>query len=666
VLVSGFLEGGILSAEVPLTSALAVRSLSAEEAAKKLPVQIRGTVVFVEGPSGAALIQDETAGTYIHRSHAIELRAGDVVSVSGVTMPGMYLPGVENAFCQKLGHGEPPRGISASYADLLSGRYHYQLVVVEGVVQAVRPAGEEGRTLLTIAMGQDLLEVRVYAPPKEGLSLIDSRVHIEGLAAGSINNRRQLVQPSVWLQDWNELKVLEPAPEEGEVPLISGSNLLGFQVGGQAGHRVRVAGTVLAEFPDGSVFIREGATSIEVQLVPSPSLPPGTWIEVVGFPMMRRFSASLSHANLLRSVPGEEAHAIESSVKGLLNGTRDNDLVSVMGSVSGCFRTEDGHLILLQDQGRMINVRVPVLEQEPPSGSRVRVTGICVVESSSISGVKSLPSAVSIRCRTHGDVKILSSPSWWTVSRIASVAMVLVFALAGSTFCIVVLRRRIRRQTAFIRRQAKQEAAQEERLRIARDFHDTLEQGLAGLSLRLGAVQARGMDEKSEKLMQASLGLVSQIQTETRSLVCELREPSHERVDLVAALREITTQDSVTCQPTCEMDAYPFTVFLPSSTVHQLRMISREAVTNAMKHAEAQKIRVALEFNESRLRISISDDGKGCDPGVLRGGKSGHFGCVGIEERCLKIGARVQWHSAPGKGTSIEIEMVVNESAAGK
>ncbi len=95
-------------------------------------------------------------------------------------------------------------------------------------------------------------------------------------------------------------------------------------------------------------------------------------------------------------------------------------------------------------------------------------------------------------------------------------------------------------------------------------------------------------------------------------------------------------------------------------------MISREAVTNAMKHAEAKKIRVALEFNASRLRISISDDGKGCDPGVLRGGKSGHFGCVGIEERCLKIGARVQWHSAPGKGTSIEIEMVVNESAAGK
>ena len=653
-----------VGAATPLKTALAIRSLPPEEAAMRLPVELQGTVVFVEGPRGAVLIQDSTAGTFFHGPGEVTLRIGDEVAVKGVTTPGLYLPGIEKATYEKLGHRAVPPGIPATYADLLSGRYHYQLVAVEGIVQAVTATGDEARTILSLAMGQDLLEVRVYAPPREGDSLVDSRVRIEGLAAGSINHRRQLVQPNVWLQDWSGLEVQEAAPLESELPKISGSKLLAFQVVGQGGHRVRVAGTVIAALPDGAVFIRDGTTALALQLLSPVSLTTGTRIEAIGFPKMQRFSASLASASIVQQEPGPEPSATEASVADLLNGTHDNDLVAVTATLSGCFRTEDGHVLVLQDRGVTIRAQVPPLEHEPPPGARVRVTGICQVESSTISGVKSLPRVVSLHSRRPGDVTLLKSPSWWTAQRIALAAGVLLLALVLAALWIMALRRQVRRQTTALRRRIEHEAAHEERLRIAREFHDTLEQGLAGLSLRLEAVQARGIDEKSGQLLKASRGLVSQIQAETRSLVSELREPSQESADLVMALREIVEEHPAGCGPALELEAGASLPELPSRTVHHLRMITREAVTNALKHAQARQIRITVEVKDGRLRMIIADDGRGFDPEVPRGGRAGHFGCIGIEERCEKLGASARWQSAPDRGTTIEIELTLEEPAA--
>ena len=664
LLASGLLCAAAPGAETPLTTALAVRSLPPEEAAKKLPVELRGTVVFVEGPRGAALLQDETAGTYFRSLHEMTLRVGDEVAVKGVTTPGLYLPGIEQATYEKLGHREAPPGIPATYADLLSGRYHYQLVAVEGIVHAVTATGDEARTILSLAMGQDLLEVRVFAPPQEGLLLVDNRVRIEGLAAGAINQRRQLVEPAAWLQDWSGLQVLEAAPPEKDVPTISGSKLLAFEVPGLGGHRVRVAGTIIAAFPDGEVFIRDGTTALRLQFLPPIPLSVGTRVEAVGFPKMQRFSASLVSASVVHQEPGPAPSAVEVSLGKLLDGTHDNDLVAVTAVLSGCFRAEDGHVLMLQEHDRTIRAKVPPLGHEPPLGARLRVTGICQVESNTASGVKSVARTVSLRCRVADDVTVLNAPSWWTARRLALVAGVLLLAVVLAGLWIAVLRRQVRRQTRALRRQIEHKAALEERQRIAREFHDTLEQGLAGLTLRLDAVQARGIDEKSGHLLRASRGLISQIQAETRSLLSELRQPSPESADLAAALREIVEEHPVGCEPALELEAAAALPPLPSHTVHHLRMIAREAVTNALKHAHACHIRLALEIKDGRLRMAIADDGRGFDPEAPRSGRAGHFGCIGIEERCEKLGATASWHSIPGQGTTVEIKLPLETTYA--
>ncbi|MEZ0386139.1 MAG: sensor histidine kinase, partial [Verrucomicrobium sp.] len=379
----------------------------------------------------------------------------------------------------------------------------------------------------------------------------------------------------------------------------------------------------------------------------------------------QRFGASLVNTRLIRQEPGPEPPAIESSLTDLLNGAHDNDLVAVTATLSGSFRAEEGQVLVLQEGGRTFRVSAPLLEHEPPAGSRVRVTGICQVDSIKMtaSGIQSLPRAVSLRCRSAGDVVVLNSPSWWTVRRLALAVGVLLLAVGLAGLWITVLRRQVRRQTTALRWRIEREAAFDERQRIAREFHDTLEQGLTGLLLRLEAVQAHGVNVKSDHLLRASRGLVSQMQAETRSLVSELREPSQESADLVAALRAIVEEHPLGCGPALKLESSAPLPPLPSRTVHHLRMIAREGVTNALKHARAGCILLSLGVEGSRLRMTIADDGQGFDPASLHGGQTGHFGCIGIEERCEKIGGTALWRSTPGCGTTLEIELTVETSA---
>ncbi|WP_113961315.1 sensor histidine kinase [Roseimicrobium gellanilyticum] len=650
-------------AETTLTTAREVRSLTPEAAVRRLPVELQGTVVFIEGPNGAVVIQDETAGTYFLGRNERSLRVGDEVAVKGTTIPGSYLPGIELIQYEKKGSKELPPAVSATYADFAAGRYFFQRVAVEGIVQTVTATPDESRSILLLAMGSDVLEVRICAPPDERL-LVDSRVRIECLASGGINQRRQLVQPIAWLHDWSGLQMLEPAPLESAVPVISGSRLLAFSASGTDGHRVRVAGTVLASYPDGQVFIRDEATALRVQLLPSTSLSIGARIEVIGFPRMERFSASLVSANVARQEPGQSPSAVEVSADELLRGAHDNDLVAVTAVLSGHFRAEEGDVLVLQDHGRTIRARVPPLDKELPAGARMRVTGICMVESNTASGVELRPRSVSLRCRVADDVTMLDTPGWWTTQRLVLAVGVLLLVVMLASLWIVALRQQVRRQTRVLRRQIEHEATLEERQRIAREFHDTLEQGLTGLALRIEGVQARGIDEKNGQLLRASRRLISQMQAETRSLVSELREPAPELADIAAALRTIVEEHPCGCDPALTLKASATLPPLPSLTVHHLRMIAREAVTNALKHAHARHIYLTLEMEEGHLRMAVADDGCGFDPATARRAQAGHFGCIGIEERCEKLNATVRWHSTPGQGTTVEIALPLEISLA--
>lgn len=647
-----------------LTRAVEVRSLSVAEATSGIPVKLRGVVVFIESYS-AIFLQDESSTTFFRLAENRNVpNVGDEIEIEGRTRMGLYLPGVDHSEVRFLGRRPLPPGIPARYDDLVFSRYHYQRIAVEGLVRAVVPLSGD-RSLVRLAMGTNVLEARIEKPPGPHRSLVDHRVRITGLAAGLINTtRRQLIQPYVRVLDWSDVEILAPALSAAEVPQISAEELLAFRISGHDQQRVRIEGIVTATFPPDQIYLREGERAFGVRLALPLELTAGDRVTVAGFPAMDRFSGSLVDGEIVARAAGHPPAPIElPSLEALLGGSReplsgkyDAELVSVVGVLRDALRIEGGTALLLQGSERTLQARLPDGAAVPPIGARLRITGICQVESAVMGqGFASRPGNISLRARLPGDIVVLSRPPWWTPRRLS----ILLAGLAGLTLLaglwIAVLRRQVARQTAALRRRIEVEAALEERQRIAREFHDTLEQELAGVSLRLDALATRDLDHKGRSLVEASRNLVSRIQTETRDLISDLRDSAENAGDLAAALTSLVARHAAEGTLSIHFEGPPDLPSLPAPTVHDLRMIARESVHNALKHGRASTVAIQVELDATQLFLRITDNGCGFDPATATQGRRGHFGCAGIRERARKIGATVTWRSELQRGTTVEV-----------
>lgn len=665
MIVLGFALSTPVRAQV-ITKAIEVRSLSRVQAEEGREARLRGVVVFVE-PS-AIFVQDETSTTFFRppeppkgsrgRTPLPEPpRVGDEIEVEGRTRMGLYLPGLGASTVRVIRHGDRPAGISANYDDLVSARYHYQRVTVEGVVRSVSPF-DESRSLLRLAMGSRVLDVRVDTPPETERSLIDCRVRIVGLAAGYHNERRQLVQAHLRVIDWADVVALDSPPPAAQAPLISAAELLAFQVTGRDDRRIRIAGTVAAAFPGDRVFLQQGETAFGVRFGQLVNLAVGDKIELAGFPEMDRFSASVVDAELIsrEAGPAPEPQAVGALER--LAGLHDGQLVTVTARVADSFKTDGGTVLVLQGAKRTLQARLPDPTTTPETGSRIQLTAICLVETTQPgSGFSSKAGLMSLRARGAADVVILESPAWWTVRRLVLFLASLGVVTLVAGLWIIVLRVQVRRQTTALRERIESEAVLEERQRIAREFHDSLEQELAGVSLRLDALATRELDEKGRTLAATARHLVSRIQAETRNLISDLRDSNESAGDLAAALRGVAARHAADGEVAIHTEISPPIPHLPAGTVHDLRMIARESVNNVLKHAAAATVRIQLAVEGGRLVMRIADDGRGFDATAKALGKRGHFGCAGIRERCRKLGAEVVWRTAPGQGTVVEVTL---------
>ncbi len=193
LLTAGFVLLTGATAVAQLRTALEVRSLSPETAETGLPVDLRGIVVFSDPPS-TIFLQDNTAGTFFRLDGRVPPAPGSEVRVTGTTMRGLYLPGIHEATFEILGQPGLPAAIRATLDDLLSGRYHYQRVSVEGIVRKIS-SNEENTAIVRLDLGSRVIAVQVETVAEGGKDLVDARVRVTGLAAGEVNHRRQLVEP---------------------------------------------------------------------------------------------------------------------------------------------------------------------------------------------------------------------------------------------------------------------------------------------------------------------------------------------------------------------------------------------------------------------------------------------------------------------------------------
>jgi signal transduction histidine kinase len=257
--------------------------------------------------------------------------------------------------------------------------------------------------------------------------------------------------------------------------------------------------------------------------------------------------------------------------------------------------------------------------------------------------------------RMSSGVRMLQPAPYWTTERLQWLAGGVMAVLLLAAAWIALLRRQVAGQTALIKTKVARETLQEERARMARELHDTLEQQLTGLSLQLDAAgdTLGESPEVAQRALASARGLLKHTRVEARRSIWDLRPSALEDGDLLAALRETLHHASSGARPVILIQATGTARRLPAAIESGLLRIATEAVTNAVKHAQAGEVRVELAYSSDEVRLTVRDDGCGFDATVTPA--AGHFGLTGLRERAVRMNARLRIESQPGHGTTLTL-----------
>lgn len=208
-------------------------------------------------------------------------------------------------------------------------------------------------------------------------------------------------------------------------------------------------------------------------------------------------------------------------------------------------------------------------------------------------------------------------------------------------------------------RQVQHLAVLEERDRLAREMHDGFAQALALLNLKLRAAQR--MDDGADRL-DAELDEMGEIVDSTfedvRQMIGDLRTPLPSAGGFVPGLAEYVQTFALryNLQAQVVTDANAFQARCAPPVEIQVMRIVQESMANVRKHARAENIRVAFTRVNGTLTIQMHDDGQGFDPAATAR-TTGHFGLAIMRERAASFGGEMAIQSAPGAGTTIELQV---------
>jgi signal transduction histidine kinase len=208
-------------------------------------------------------------------------------------------------------------------------------------------------------------------------------------------------------------------------------------------------------------------------------------------------------------------------------------------------------------------------------------------------------------------------------------------------------------ENARLIQSAQNQAALEERHRLARELHDSVSQALYGIAL--GARTAKAQLSRDPTKISEPLEYVLQLAeaglSEMRALIFELRPEALETEGLVVALRKqaqaVEVRHKLPVQ--LELSTEPE---LPLETKQALLRIAQEALHNTVKHAQATQAHLKLQISSAGVKLEVGDNGVGFDASQRF---DGHLGQQSMRERAANIGAQYTLKTAPGSGTNIQV-----------
>ena len=250
--------------------------------------------------------------------------------------------------------------------------------------------------------------------------------------------------------------------------------------------------------------------------------------------------------------------------------------------------------------------------------------------------------------------------TWWFIT----------LAVVGLLGTVVGVARFVEKRKTRVRLNAleQERVLARERARIAQDLHDDLGSSLARISLLSGLVKE---DKHHSGQVEDHINKIAQSADDTvralEEIVWAVRPGSDTLQSLVEYIAHFANEQFADAQTRCRLDLPHDLPELPLAPElrHNIFLIVKEALTNVLWHANATRVRVSATVTNGALEIVIQDDGEGFDP-EAHAAEGRRNGLINMRRRAEVIGATLTMNSAPGKGTTIRLNVPIPDWAARK
>jgi len=649
-----------------LTNCLDILKLSPAEASQERLVKVRGVISCNLPASQLLFLQDQTAGIYLFPAQwPRDLAWGEVVEVEGVTGPGRFSPIIVGTSVRRVGETGRIDPKVISIEELNTGRFDAQWVSISGVVRSFRPA--PGCQVLEVCTGSQSVRTLVFGLDLAEQDLVDARVKLTGVA-GTFFEGDRLDGFGIFVPRLEDFVITKaPAPDPFAVPQRPLNKLAWFSPEGGMDHRIKVRGVVTAHWPGEALFVEDGGKALRVLPIAAlPDLKPGQLVEASGFLAGSERDESLVRAKVRKLSDADLPKPEFTDLEKLPSRPPDGRFLAAEGVVQSVRRVGPGSSLLMLNAGEQdvaVFLRAPApLEW---AGAQIRVAGAWSRPPSGISWLGRaglwVPATNSVAMLAPAPVPRLSAAPVVGTLPIAGALL----AAAGFGTAAWLYRKRSRTSilaadeaVARAQKTERQVAAlNDARERLGRDLHDHIIQTIYAIGLNVDDC-SRSLREEPEATatrLKTSLMDINGVIRELRSVILGLETYAIQPQEFRTALKSLglTLGHEKSSGMRLQIEESAIAALSPAQAT-ELVHIAREAMSNSVRHGQAETTTFSLRLAGPQIQFVIEDDGRGFDPSS--DGPKG-FGLRNMARRAENLGARFDVSSSGGRGTRIVLDI---------
>jgi len=426
----------------PLTTLHAVSALSNAEASQHQHVSFLATVTYYRWYDKDLFVQDGDDAIYVHATTSLGLTPGDRILVMGTTHES-FRPYVESNEITLVGHGPLPLPLHPTYEQMIHGDTDCRLVTVRAFIRSAdlvpNPRSPAPAIYLRMLVDGAPVDANVDSTDENVLGgLLDAEVQITGAMSGHFDNKMQQTGVLLHLQSLDGVKILTRASSDPwSLPVTPMNRIVTGYRALDLSQRMRVEGIITYYEPGTAVVLQDGSKSLWIATQSYAPLRIGDRASAIGFPDIQNGFLTLTHGEVSDSSVQAPVNPSLFTWSDLARGGNNSpsrlfDLVSIEARVVAEVRQATQDEYVLEEGGYLFSAilrhpgslsHAPLLPmKDVPLGSRVRVTGICMLQDANPFNGE-VP--FNILMRNFDDIQVAAEPPWLNVTHVSELAALL-------------------------------------------------------------------------------------------------------------------------------------------------------------------------------------------------------------------------------------------------